>query len=338
MLSGHDGPTAQAVDLTSALAGAAITGPSADLVLSSVSGLDTSPDNLPDMSCAQGEAVGVHGILVRADREGYPGTGSILAASTESTCGRPCWTPDASTARFRWERRRWRVSNGRVGVTRMVLRLFRKDRVWDKRPLKRRYDVVIIGAGVHGLSTAYYLAKQGVKNVAVIDKGYVGGGASARTTAIIRANYLTPQGVAFFRESLKLYEGLAADLDFNILFSQMGRLDLGHADSSIYGLRQRAEVNRLLGVDSRMVGPSEIKELIPCIDLREGKTLPIIGALYHPPGGVVRHDAVVWGFGRGAARQGVEIHPFTEVTAIARKNGRVTESRPPAAPWRRGRS
>ena len=206
----------------------------------------------------------------------------------------------------------------------MVLRLFRKDRVWEKRPLKRRYDVVIIGAGVHGLSTAYYLAKQGVKNVGVIDKGYVGGGASARTTAIIRANYLTPQGVAFFRESLKLYEGLAADLDFNILFSQMGRLDLGHADSAIYGLRQRAEVNRLLGVDSRMVGPSEIKELIPCIDLREGKTLPIIGALYHPPGGVVRHDAVVWGFGRGAARQGVEVHPFTEVTAITRRNGRVT--------------
>ena len=136
-------------------------------------------------------------------------------------------------------RRRWRVSNGRVGAGRMVLRLFKKDRVWEKRPLKGRYDVVIIGAGVHGLSTAYYLAKLGVKNVAVIDKGYVGGGASARTTAIIRANYLTPQGVAFFRESLKLYEGLAADLDFNILFSQMGRLDLGHADS--VDLRPSAE-------------------------------------------------------------------------------------------------
>ena len=206
----------------------------------------------------------------------------------------------------------------------MVIQLFRKERMWEKRPLKDRYDVVIIGAGVHGLSTAYYLGKLGVTDVAVLDKGYIGGGGSARTTAIIRANYLTPQGVPFFRESLKLYEGLAAELNFNIMFSQSGRLDLGHTDSSIFGLRQRAEINQLLGVDSRMVGPKEIKELVPAIDLREGNTLPIIGALHHPPGGVVRHDAVVWGYGRGAARQGTEIHPFTEVTAITQENGRVT--------------
>lgn len=209
------------------------------------------------------------------------------------------------------------------------MQLFRKERMWKKRPLKDRYDVVIIGAGVHGLSTAYYLGKLGVTNVAVLDKGYIGGGGSARTTAIIRANYLTPQGVPFFRESLKLYEGLAADLNYNLMFSQAGRLDLGHTDSSIFGLRQRAEINQLLGVDSRMVGPNEIKELVPAIDLREGKTLPIIGALHHPPGGVVRHDAVVWGYGRGAARQGAEIHPFTEVTAITQENGRVTGVKTP---------
>ena len=196
--------------------------------------------------------------------------------------------------------------------------------MWRKYPLRDRYDVVIVGGGVHGLSTAYYLSRLGVKNVAVLDKGYLGGGASARSTAIIRANYLTPEGIPFFRESLKLYENLAQELDFNLLFSQMGRLDLGHTESSVYWLRVRAEFNQLLGVDSRLVGLQEIKELVPVLDLREGKTLPVIAALYHPPAGVIRHDAVVYGLARGADRLGVELHPFTEVTGIARENGRVT--------------
>ena len=190
--------------------------------------------------------------------------------------------------------------------------------------MRDRYDVVIVGAGVHGLSTAYYLARRGVTDVAVLDKGYVGGGASARSTAIIRANYLTPEGIPFFRESLKLYEDLSRSLDFNLLFSQKGRLDLGHNDSAVYGLRMRAEFNQLFGVDSRLIGPAEIKKLAPALDLREGRTLPVVAALYHPPGGVLRHDAVVWAYGRGADRQGVEIHPFTEVTGITRENGRVT--------------
>ena len=205
-----------------------------------------------------------------------------------------------------------------------MFRLFRKDRMWKRHALRDRYDVVIIGGGVHGLSTAYYLGKLGVKSVAVLDKGYLGGGASARTTAIIRANYLTPEGIPFFRESLKLYEGLAQELDFNLLFTQMGRLDLGHTDSAVFGLRLRAEFNQMLGVDSRMIGPAEVKELVPAIDLREGKPLPITGALYHPPGGVIRHDAVVWGYARGADRLGVELHPFTEVTGITRENGRIS--------------
>jgi len=205
-----------------------------------------------------------------------------------------------------------------------VFQLFKKNRMWEKRPLKDRYQVVIIGGGVHGVSTAYYLTKLGIKDIAVLDKGYLGGGASARTTAIIRANYITAEGIPFFNESLKLYEGLAKELNFNILFNQMGRLDLGHTDAAVYGLRMRTEFNRLLGVDSRMVGPKEVKDLVPPIDLREGKPFPILGALYHPPCGVVRHDAVVWGFAREANNGGVELHPFTEVTGIDRTNGHVS--------------
>ncbi|MDP6401988.1 MAG: FAD-dependent oxidoreductase [SAR202 cluster bacterium] len=195
--------------------------------------------------------------------------------------------------------------------------------MWEKRPLKDRYDVVIIGGGVHGLATAYYLGKLGVTNVAVLDRGYLGGGATGRATAIIRSNYLTPQGIPFFRDSVKLYEGLARELNFNLLFNQTGRLDLGHTDSALFGLRLRTEFNQMLGVESRMIGPREIKELVPPIDLRKGKTLPIIGAMHHLPGGVIRHDAVVWGYARGADRMGVDLHPFTEVKGITRENGRV---------------
>jgi sarcosine oxidase subunit beta len=202
--------------------------------------------------------------------------------------------------------------------------VFRKNKMWDRHPLKDSYDVVIIGGGVHGLSTAYYLGKMGITDVAVLDRDYLGGGASARSTAIIRSNYLTAEAIPFFRESHKLYQGLASELGFNLLFDEMGRLDIGHSESSVYWLRLRAEFNQLLGVDSRIIGPAEIKEIVPPIDLREGKPLPIMAALYHPPAGVVRHDAVVWGMARGADRAGVELHPFTEVTGITRENGRVT--------------
>ena len=202
--------------------------------------------------------------------------------------------------------------------------VFRKNKMWGRHPLKDSYDVVIIGGGVHGLSTAYYLGQMGITDVAVLDKDYLGGGASARSTAIIRSNYLTAEAIPFFRESHKLYQGLASELGFNLLFDEMGRLDIGHSESSVYWLRLRAEFNQLLGVDSRIIGPAEIKEIVPPIDLRDGKPLPIMAALYHPPAGVVRHDAVVWGMGRGADRAGIELHPFTEVAGITRENGRVT--------------
>src|SRR5438309_6872080 len=196
--------------------------------------------------------------------------------------------------------------------------------MWRSHALKPTYDVVIIGAGVHGLAIAYYLGKRGITNVAVLDKGYLGGGASGRNTAIIRSNYRTPQGVAFYDESVKLYERLALELDYNVMFSQQGHLTVAHTDRGVTTLRERAEVNRLLGVDSRMVGREEIAKLLPVLDLSDRPHQPVLSGLYHPPGGIIRHDAVVWGYARGVDRQGAEIHPYTEVTAITRQNGRVT--------------
>jgi sarcosine oxidase subunit beta len=190
--------------------------------------------------------------------------------------------------------------------------------------LDSSYDVVIIGAGVHGLATAYYLAKQGVTNVAVVDRGYVGGGASGRNTAIVRSNYRTPEGVAFYAESVRLYERLASELDYNIMFSQRGHLTLAHTGRGVQTLRERAETNQLLGVNSRLVGRDEIRRLAPAIDLSPTARHPIIAGLFHPPGGIIRHDAVVWAYARGADRLGVEIHPQTEVVAINTDAGKVT--------------
>ena len=207
----------------------------------------------------------------------------------------------------------------------MVSQLFSRQRFWRKQELSSYYDIVIIGGGVHGLSTAYYLAKfdKDLK-VAVMDKSYLGAGASGRNTAIIRANYLTPEGIAFMNASLKLYEQLSGELGLNLLFSQIGRLDIGHTESTLFWLRQRSEYNQLMGVESNLITPDEVKAIVPEIDLREGKPFPIMGALHHPPAGVARHDAVVWGYARGADRNGVELHPFTEVIGITKEGRRVT--------------
>ena len=195
------------------------------------------------------------------------------------------------------------------------------ERMWRTHELKPVYDVVIIGAGVHGLAIAYYLGKRGVTNVAVLDKGYLGGGASGRNTAIIRSNYRTPEGIAFYDASLKLYERLAQDLEYNVMFSQQGHLTVAHTERGVTGLRERAETNKLLGVDSRMIGREEIGKLVPGLDVSDKPHQPILAGLYHPPGGIIRHDAVVWAFARGADRFGIEIHPFTEVKAIHATSG-----------------
>jgi sarcosine oxidase subunit beta len=190
--------------------------------------------------------------------------------------------------------------------------------------LKSSYDVVIIGGGSHGLATAHYLREHGITDVAILEKGYIGSGAAGRNTTILRSNYKTPQGARFYDASIKLYEGLGAELDFNLLFSQCGHLTLAHSDRAMFVMANRAEVNRLEGIDSRLVGPDEVRRLVPTMYVGEDTTYPIMGALYHPPGGIIRHDAVVWGLARSAYEGGAEIHPYTEVTGLRRDGDRIT--------------
>ncbi len=198
-------------------------------------------------------------------------------------------------------------------------------RVWDHHDLKSSYDVVIIGGGVHGLATAYYLARNhGITNVAVVEKSYIGSGGSGRNTAIVRSNYLTPEGSRFYDRSVKLYEGLADDLNFNVMFEQRGHMTLAHSDASLRTMRWRAEVNKLEGIDSSVISPEAVKELAPFLDVTNHPRYPIMGALWHPPGGIIRHDAVVWGYARAANAMGAHIHQETEVTGIDVVDGRVT--------------
>ena len=199
-------------------------------------------------------------------------------------------------------------------------------RFLSSRPeLRPSYDVAIIGGGGHGLAAAYYLAaRHGVRNVAVFDKGYLGGGNTGRNTAIIRSNYLTPEGVAFYEESMRLYRGLSEELDYNILYSERGHFTLAHSDAAMRTSRWRAEVNKHLGVDSELVGREELSRLVPLLNMSEEVRHPILGALYHPPGALARHDAVAWGYAGRAQELGVEIHQETEVTGIKVENGRVT--------------
>ena len=210
-------------------------------------------------------------------------------------------------------------------LLRHVMRRPEWPRVWREHELRPGYDVVIVGGGVHGLATAYYLARNhGIRDVAVLDKGYLGGGGSGRNTAILRSNYLTPEGVRFYDRSLELYRHLATELNFNVMFSRRGHLTLAHTDTSLRTMRWRAEVNKLQGVDSEVIDAAEVARLVPPLDVSPTTRYPVLGALYHPPGGIVRHDAVVWGYARASDALGVHLHQRTEVTGIDVEHGRVT--------------
>jgi sarcosine oxidase subunit beta len=204
-------------------------------------------------------------------------------------------------------------------------RKYRPQRFIPKqKDLKSKYDVVIIGGGGHALACAYYLARDhGITDVCILEKGYLAGGNTARNTAIIRSNYLTPEGVRFYEQSLKLYRDLSQDFDFNILYSERGHFTLAHTDAAIRTSRWRAEVNKQLGVDSELIFPDEIHRLCPHLNMSDSVRYPILGALYHPPGSIARHDAVAWGYARGATALGAEVHQQTPVTGIIIENGTV---------------
>ena len=190
--------------------------------------------------------------------------------------------------------------------------------------LRESYDVVIIGGGGHGLACAYYLAtRHGIRNVAVLEQGYIGGGNTGRNTTIVRSNYLTPEGVRFYDASVRMFQGLSEELDINLFYSERGHYTLAHSDEAMRTMRWRAEVNRHLDVDSQVVDREAVGRGIPGIDLDCGGSQPVMGALYHAPGAVVRHDAVAWGYARAAANNGVEVHQKTRVTGIKMDKGRV---------------
>jgi sarcosine oxidase subunit beta len=191
---------------------------------------------------------------------------------------------------------------------------------------KRSYDVVVIGGGGHGLATAYYLAsRHGVTNIGVFERSYIGSGASGRNTTVVRANYKMPESVRFYKQSYDLYRNLSQELDYNVLMSRRGVFWLAHSENSLRLQRERALLNQAFDVDTVFIGPEEIHKLCPQIDLTAGgKGRPVVGASYHPPGAVIRHDAVVWGYAAAAQRLGVDVHEGSEVTGITRVNGRAT--------------
>ena len=193
------------------------------------------------------------------------------------------------------------------------------------KALRKHYDVVIIGGGGHGAAIAYYLSRyHGVSNIAILEKAYLGGGNTARNTAVIRSNYLTEEGVNFYRESVRLFQDLSNEFDYNIMMENRGQLTLAQSDAAIRSFRWRAEVNRHLGVHSELVDLQTIRELVPNLRMSNHARYPILAGLWHRDGGTARHDAVVWGYARGACLRGVELHQLTEVQAIDVANDKVT--------------
>jgi sarcosine oxidase subunit beta len=195
--------------------------------------------------------------------------------------------------------------------------------VWREPEPKASYDVVIVGGGGHGLATAYYLAQQhGVTNVAVVERSYLGSGNVGRNTTIVRSNYLLPGNIPFYEHSMKLWEGLEQDLNYNAMVSQRGVLNLYHSDGQRDSFARRGNAMRLHGVDAELLDREGVRRLAPFLDFDNGR-FPIQGGLLQRRGGTVRHDAVAWGYARAADRRGVDIIQNCEVTGLRRENGRV---------------
>jgi len=200
----------------------------------------------------------------------------------------------------------------------------RWPQAWRSPQPKRRYQVVIAGGGGHGLATAYYLAKNhGITDVAVLEKGWIGGGNTGRNTTIVRSNYLWDESARIYEHSLKLYEGLSRELNYNIMFSQRGVLNLAHNLHDLRELTRRVDANRLNGIDSEILDREQVKAFCPLLNTSPDSRYPVLGASLQRRGGTARHDAVAWGFARAADARGVDIIQNCEVTGIRRKDGRV---------------
>jgi len=198
------------------------------------------------------------------------------------------------------------------------------ERVWRSPEPKDHYDVIVIGAGGHGLATAYYLGKNyGIRNVAVIEKGWLGGGNTGRNTTIIRSNYLQDPSSAIFEKARSLYEGLSRDLNYNVMFSPRGVLMLAQTEHEVRGWKRTAAANALQGVDTEYIDARRVKELVPIMNI-DGPRYPVLGALWQARGGTARHDAVAWGYARACSAMGMDLLQKCEVTAVRQSGGRVT--------------
>jgi sarcosine oxidase subunit beta len=210
----------------------------------------------------------------------------------------------------------------------LVLQALRGHSGWrpawrDPQP-KPEYDIIVIGGGGHGLATAFYLAKEhGLTNVAVLEKGWIGSGNAGRNTTIIRSNYLLPQNIQFYEWSMKLWEGLERELNYNTMVSQRGVVNLYHSDAQRDAYARRGNAMRLNGVDAELLDREQVRAILPFLDYGNAR-FPIRGALLQRRGGTARHDAVVWGYARGADQRGVDIIQNCEVTGLVVRNGRIT--------------
>lgn len=205
------------------------------------------------------------------------------------------------------------------------LKVKKPERMWNTRPMKSGYDVVIIGGGLHGLAAAYYLGRDhGITDVAVIERRYVGYGGSGRNTSIVRSNQRSKENIPLYDEGLKLWPELVRELDFNLMFFNCGNLNLAHSEAEAAALKMTIATAQVMGVQSEFLSPEECKKLVPQLDISDRPRYPIAGGMYHPPGGTVRHDAVVWALARGCDRLGIHVHQLTEVTGIRVHDAKVS--------------
>jgi len=196
------------------------------------------------------------------------------------------------------------------------------QRVWQSPGPRDRYDVIIVGGGGHGLATAYYLAKvHNITNVAVIEKGWLGGGNTGRNTTIVRSNYLWDAAAHLYEHALQLWEGLSQDLNYNVMFSQRGVMNLGHNLQDMRDIERRVNANRLNGIDGEVLDAQQCKQIVPIMDTAGSRRYPVLGASWQPRAGVARHDAVAWGYARAADQLGVHIIQQTEVTGFLMEDG-----------------